>query len=377
MSDHAVGDNDQVFVSRCGSVSCMETVVETTTYKQHPIPQPKITIKLKNEKIVISPRKSSPSTSSNNDERTSDKIKMSINNNKYNEDFANNDNNNDDDEETEKSGTMEMTCIKKIKLQRKSSSYSIDEESNKAKELESTIIKEVPDTAGDRMFQEAEAFNLLEAFFKSNPHLETKLSNENVSMIASDEEEHLPLEDFTIKLQSFEELENDVFKGLDIFDKVGEIENKFAAEEEVCILESNIHLGLRNPKTKSNKKPAGVKVLYDCKICEKVLMSKWELIEHESSHKKEFVCEICSRSFRKEIHLNAHMDIHTCSKCGIIGKLKLNKKCNLCQIKALDKKSKGQFKSSRDEKSWKCRREAIKNLGKLLMKRRSFYYPKI
>ena len=227
------------------------------------------------------------------------------------------------------------------------------------------------------MFQEAEAFNLLEAFFKSNPHLETKLSNENVSMIASDEEEHLPLEDFTIKLQSFEELENDVFKGLDIFDKVGEIENKFAAEEEVCILESNIHLGLRNPKTKSNKKPAGVKVLYDCKICEKVLMSKWELIEHESSHKKEFVCEICSRSFRKEIHLNAHMDIHTCSKCGIIGKLKLNKKCNLCQIKALDKKSKGQFKSSRDEKSWKCRREAIKNLGKLLMKRRSFYYPKI
>ena len=377
MSDHAVGDDDQVFVSRCGSVSCMETVVETTTYKQHPIPQPKITIKLKNEKIVISPPKSSPSTSGNNEERTSVKMKMSINNNKYNEDFANNDNNNDDDEEVEKSGTMKMTCIKKIKLQRKSSSYSNDEESNEAKELESTLIKEVPDTAGDRMIQEAEAFDLLEAFFKSNPHLETTLSNENVSMIASASEDHLTLEDFTIKLQSFEELENDVFKGLDIFDKVGEIENKFAAEEEVCILEPNIHLGFRNPKTKSNKKPAGVKVLYDCKICEKVLMSKWELVEHESSHKKEFVCEVCSRSFRKEIHLNAHMDIHTCSKCGILGKLKLNKKCNLCQIKSLDKKSKGQFKSSRDEKSLKCRREAIRNLGKLLIKRRSFYHPKI
>ena len=347
--------------------------METTTYKQHPIPQPKITIKLKNEKNVSSPPKSSPSTSSNNDERTSAK-KISINNNKYNEDFVNNDNNN---EEIAKSSDMKITCIKKIKLQRKSSSYSIGEDFHEAEEVESTIVKEVPDTAGDLMLQEAEAFNLLEEFFKSNPHLEAALSLENVSKISW--EEPPPLDDFTIKLKGFEELEHDVFKGLHIFDKVEEIENKFAAAEEVSILEPNIHLDLaqRNPKTKSNKKPAGVKVLYDCKICEKVLMSKWELVEHESSHKKEFVCEICSRSFRKESHLNAHTDIHTCSKCGIIVKLKSNKKCNLCQIKTLDKKSKGLFKSSRDEKSWKCRREAIKNLGKLLMKRRSFYYPKI
>ena len=205
--------------------------METTTYKQHPIPQPKITIKLKNEKNVSSPPKSSPSTSSNNDERTSAK-KISINNNKYNEDFVNNDNNN---EEIAKSSDMKITCIKKIKLQRKSSSYSIGEDFHEAEEVESTIVKEVPDTAGDLMLQEAEAFNLLEEFFKSNPHLEAALSLENVSKISW--EEPPPLDDFTIKLKGFEELEHDVFKGLHIFDKVEEIENKFAAAEEVSILE--------------------------------------------------------------------------------------------------------------------------------------------
>lgn len=178
------------------------------------------------------------------------------------------------------------------------------------------------------------------------------------------------------RARDLDTLEKEVWEGLDIFNRVDEIE----ARESMSVGNS-FHTGNPNRKTRV-RKVCGVKVLYDCKTCEGVFMTMGELLNHqEMIHAKVFSCGVCEKTFRKEVYLETHKDIHVCSICGVFKKFK-GTICDSCKgkkKKSLSTPMKSAKKSllSTPMKSslgnsniWK--KKATANLSKFLFKSRSF-----
>ena len=171
-------------------------------------------------------------------------------------------------------------------------------------------------------------------------------------------EEELEFSDFIplVNTGNLDNLERELYDNMDAFDRIDEIES--------CSQDLLHHRRKSKQVLKSN---TGIKVLYDCKTCEKVFMTLNELNQHELEHEIDYVCDICEKTFRKESYLNLHRDIHVCRNCGISSKLK-NCLCSKCE----------QFSSSPSRKrkavnseSLKLKRQAMSNLHLFLKKSRS------
>ena len=209
---------------------------------------------------------------------------------------------------------------------------------------------------------ETEASKLLQDVLKSNK----EILSSNVCSSAADEDNivdefHISTADLASLPRNLDQLEKEVYDGLSIFDKVDEL-------EEFHVLE--VPSSFSSYRSKGERKiNAGLKVLYDCRSCNKVFMTWHELNAHEQEHEKTIVCEICDKSFRKENYLESHKDIHKCCICGQYGQL-VGTRCKSCDgIKISSIKS--MSKRMKESKLW--RQKAIKNLNRFLLKNRSYY----
>jgi len=224
---------------------------------------------------------------------------------------------------------------------------------------------------------EEHVLDLLERFIQDNP--------EGYSLVKHDLEKNLfgdldsYLGELMPRARDLDTLEKEVWDGMDIFDRVEEIEVE-AYAQDLITASHTFHSGIRSRKSRV-KKACGGKVLYDCKICQGVFMTMGELhYHHETVHDKVFSCGVCEKTFRKEVYLETHKDIHFCSNCGVYEKFKgticdsckgKKKKSLLPSLKSTKKSLSTPMKSTLGSSNiWK--KKAMANLSRFITKSKSF-----
>jgi len=214
---------------------------------------------------------------------------------------------------------------------------------------------------------------LLEQFVQDNSEAHTLIKQDIEKDLFGDLDSCLS--ELMPRVRDLDTLEKEVWDGLDIFNRVDEIESR-----DLMSVGHSFHSGNSNRKSRV-KKACGVKVLYDCKTCSGVFMTMGELLYHqERIHAKVFSCDVCEKTFRKEAYLETHRDIHFCSNCGVFEKFKgticdpckgKKKKSLPTQMKSTKKSLSTPMKSSLPNSNiWK--KKATANLSRFLMKSRSF-----
>ena len=226
----------------------------------------------------------------------------------------------------------------------------------------------------DNRLLKDQVLNLLERFVQDNTEAHSLLKHDTERNLFGDLDSSLG--ELMPKARSLDTLEKEVYEGLNIFDRVDEIE----AQEHLRGRGNTFHSGNLNHRKSRPKKACGVKVLYDCKACEGVFMTMSELLHHqESVHDKAYSCQVCEKTFRKEAYLEIHRDIHFCSHCGVFEKFKGTicdqckgkKKRSLLTTKSTKKSLSTPVKSSgANSNIWK--KKATTNLGRFLLKSRSY-----
>jgi len=224
---------------------------------------------------------------------------------------------------------------------------------------------------------EEHVLDLLERFIQDNP--------EGYSLVKHDLEKNLfgdldsYLGELMPRARDLDTLEKEVWDGMDIFDRVEEIEVETYAQDLITASHT-FHSGIRSRKSRV-KKACGGKVLYDCKICQGVFMTMGELhYHHQTVHDKVFSCGVCEKTFRKEVYLETHKDIHFCSNCGVYEKFKgttcdsckgKKKKSLLPSLKSTKKSLSTPMKSTLGSSNiWK--KKAMANLSRFITKSKSF-----
>ena len=110
-------------------------------------------------------------------------------------------------------------------------------------------------------------------------------------------------------IYNFELFEEEVYKGIQVFDQIEEIEKRD---------HSMMEMKLASPSRKPKKQ-----VLHECKFCSKVFMYLSEFTEHEKSYQKDISCDICGKILRSASHLVNHKNHHN---PGLLGK-----PCEVCR----------------------------------------------
>ena len=298
----------------------IESNEPTTKVKKKP---PNIIIKLKNERFLIS----------------QNKIEL-INNNNKNESSDDASNNNEEDHKSKNhdssSEYLTIDCDKNIHY-------------------------------GDPT--EKEAFKLLQDYLDKTPEMYSLLASHGLLEslhICREEEETIEfdfqLSDLPINTR-IEALELEVFNNLAVFDRVDEIEA--AMNEEYC---KEVTVKSSKPGDQRKAHP-GVKVLYDCKTCDKVFMTWHDLITHETVHDAVLSCDICEKTFRKKSYFETHKDIHKCSICGQMEKLNSRQVCVKCDDEQ-GSQSRSNRRSVRDSSRWRSREALSKK--RVMLKIRYF-----
>ena len=223
---------------------------------------------------------------------------------------------------------------------------------------------------------EDHVLDLLEQFIQDNPEGHSLVKHDIEKNLFGDLDSYLG--ELMPRARDLDTLEKEVWDGMDIFDRVEEIEVE-AHAQDLITASHNFHSGNLSRKARV-KKACGGKVLYDCKSCQGVFMTMGELHYHqETVHEKVFSCGVCEKTFRKEAYLETHRDIHFCSNCGVYEKFKGTicdsckgtKKKPLPSSKTPKKSLSTPMKSNLGSSNiWKKR--AMTNLSRFLTKSRSF-----
>lgn len=224
---------------------------------------------------------------------------------------------------------------------------------------------------------EDHVLDLLERFIQDNPEGHSLVKHDLEKNLFGDLDSYLG--ELMPRARDLDTLEKEVWDDMDIFDRVEEIEVEAYAQDLVTASHT-FHFGIRSRKSRV-KKACGGKVLYDCKICQGVFMTMGELhYHHETVHDKVFSCGVCEKTFRKEVYLETHKDIHFCSNCGVYEKFKgticdsckgKKKKSLLPSLRTTKKSLSTPMKSTLGSSNiWK--KKAMANLSRFLTKSKSF-----
>ncbi len=255
------------------------------------------------------------------------------------------------------------------------STLDVEEDGDKTPEVteaESSTGQDHLDNYAVQLLED-HTLDLLEQFVQDNSEAHTLIKQDIEKDLFGDLDSCLS--ELMPRVRDLDTLEKEVWDGLDIFNRVDEIESR-----DLMSVGHSFHSGNSNRKSRV-KKACGVKVLYDCKACPGVFMTMGELLNHqERIHAKVFSCDVCEKTFRKEAYLETHRDIHFCSNCGVFEKFKgticdpckgKKKKTLPSQMKSTKKSLSTPMKSSLPNSNiWK--KKAMANLSRFLMKSRSF-----